>query len=134
MAATQSLGRAFGWLWAAFAISTFGTWIAFDALPLIAILMLRAGPTEVSILAAACLAVGAAVAVPLGPWIEFRRKRPVMIAMDLIRYVALISIPVVRARLAQFCPAPDRVGHRWCGQHRFPGGERRIPENSGAPG
>jgi predicted MFS family arabinose efflux permease len=91
MAATQSLGRAFGGLWAAFAISTFGTWIAFDALPLIAILVLRVGPTEVSILAAAGLAVGAA------PWIEFRRKRPVMIAMDLIRFVALISIPVAFA-------------------------------------
>src|SRR5690242_589856 len=97
MAAAQSLGRAFGWLWAAFAISTLGTWIAFDALPLIAILVLRAGPTEVSILAAAGLAVGAAVAVPLGAWIEFRRKRPVMIAMDLIRFVALISIPVAFA-------------------------------------
>jgi MFS family permease len=97
MAAAQALGRAFGWLWAAFAISTFGTWIAFDALPLIAILVLRAGPTEVSILAAAGLAVGAAVAVPLGAWIEFRRKRPVMIAMDLIRFLALISIPAAFA-------------------------------------
>jgi hypothetical protein len=38
----RSLGRQFGWLWAAFA--------------------------------------GAAVAVPLGPWVEFRQKRPVMVA------------------------------------------------------
>jgi hypothetical protein len=48
IAATRSLGRQFGWLWAAFAVSTFGTWIAFDALALIAILVLHAGPTEVS--------------------------------------------------------------------------------------
>ncbi|MGZ6641793.1 MAG: hypothetical protein ACXVFT_08145, partial [Solirubrobacteraceae bacterium] len=33
-----SLGRQFGWLWAAYSISTFGTWVAFDAFPLIAIL------------------------------------------------------------------------------------------------
>jgi MFS family permease len=93
MTATHSLGRQFEWLWAAYAVSTFGTWIAFDALPLIAILVLHAGPTEVSALAAAGLAVGAVVAVPLGPWVEFRRKRPMMVAMDLIRFAALMSIP-----------------------------------------
>jgi hypothetical protein len=31
--------------------------------------------------------------VPLGPWIEFRRKRPVMIGMDLVRFAAVMSIP-----------------------------------------
>jgi predicted MFS family arabinose efflux permease len=34
------------------------------------------------------------VAVPLGPWVEFRRKRPVMVAMDLARFAAMLSIPV----------------------------------------
>ena len=53
MEARRSLGRRFGWLWAAYAISTFGTWIAFDAFPIIAILVLHAGPAEVSLLAAA---------------------------------------------------------------------------------
>ncbi len=88
-----SLGRPFGWLWAAFAVSTAGTWIAFDAFPLIAILVLHAGPARVSALAAAGLAVGAAAALPLGPWVEFRRKRPVMIGMDLLRFGALMSVP-----------------------------------------
>jgi MFS family permease len=93
MVVTRSLGRRFGWLWAAYAVSAFGTWLAFDVFSLIAILVLHAGPTEVSALAAAGLAVGAAVAVPLGPWVEGRRKRPVMIAMDLTRFAALMSIP-----------------------------------------
>ncbi len=97
MVARRSLGRQFGWLWAAYAVSTFGTWLAFDAFPLIAILVLHAGPTEVSVLAAAGLAAGAAVAVPLGPWVEFRRKRPVMVAMDLIRFAALMSVPAAFA-------------------------------------
>jgi MFS family permease len=74
-----------------------GTWIAFDAFPLIAILVLHAGPGQVSVLAAAGLAVGAAVAVPLGPWVEFRRKRPVMVAMDLVRFAALTSVPAAFA-------------------------------------
>jgi MFS family permease len=97
MVARRSLGRQFGWLWAAYAVSTFGTWLGFGAFPLIAILVLHAGPTEVSVLAAAGLAVGALVAVPLGPWVEFRRKRPVMVAMDLTRFAALMSVPAAFA-------------------------------------
>jgi predicted MFS family arabinose efflux permease len=91
------LGRRFGWLWAAYATSAFGTWLAFDAFTLVAVLVLHAGPTEVSALAASGLAVGAAVAVPLGPWMEFRRKRAVMVAMDLIRFAALMSVPAAFA-------------------------------------
>lgn len=97
MAGRRSLGRRFGWLWAAYTVSTFGTRLAFDAFPLVAILVLHSGATEVAVLAASGLAVGAAVAVPLGPWVEFRRKRPVMVAMDLVRCVALLSVPVAFA-------------------------------------
>jgi MFS family permease len=95
--ARRSLGRRFDWLWGAYAVSTFGTWLAFDAFSLIAILVLQAGPAEVSVLSAAGLAVGAAVAVPLGPWVEFRGKRPVMVAMDLVRFAAVISVPIAFA-------------------------------------
>ncbi|WP_040778611.1 MFS transporter [Nocardia pneumoniae] len=97
MARSKSLGKPFGWLWAAYAVSTFGTWLAFDAFTLIAILVLHAGPAQVAALAAAGLAVGAVVAAPLGPWVEFRRKRPVMVMMDLTRCVALLSVPVTYA-------------------------------------
>ena len=85
------------WLWTAYAVSTAGTWLAFDAFPMIAILVLDAGPARVSALAAAGLAVGAVLAVPLGPWVEVRRKRPVMIAMDLVRFAAVLSVPVAFA-------------------------------------
>jgi MFS family permease len=93
----RALGRRFGWLWAAFAVSSYGTGFGFGAFPLIAILVLHSGPTQVAALAAAGRAVGAVVAVPLGPWMEFRRKRPVMIAMDLIRFAALMSVPAAFA-------------------------------------
>jgi len=93
----RSLGRQFGWLWAAYAVSTFGTCFAFDAFALIAIIVLHSGPTAVSMLAAAGRAVGAAAAVPLGPWVEFRRKRPVMIAMDMVRFAAVMSVPAAFA-------------------------------------
>ncbi|MFJ1454886.1 MFS transporter [Nocardia sp. N2S4-5] len=97
MRGKRSLGRQFGWLWAAYAASAVGTWLAFDAFALIAIQVLHAGPGEVAGLAAAGLAVGVVVALPLGPWVEFRRKRPVMIAMDLLRFAVLMSVPAAYA-------------------------------------
>lgn len=39
------------------------------------------------------MATGAVLAIPLGPWVEFRRKRPVMIGMDLVRFGAQITVP-----------------------------------------
>ncbi|MFD5619399.1 MFS transporter [Streptomyces yangpuensis] len=97
MVGGRSLGRRFGWLWTSYAVSTLGTWLAFDAFPLIAILVLHAGTAEVSLLAAVGPAVGAVLALPLGPWVESRPKRPVMIAMDLARFAALTSVPVAYA-------------------------------------
>lgn len=93
----RRLGRPFGWLWGAYGTSALGTWLAFGAFPLIAVRVLHAGPAEVAALSSAGAAVGAAVAVPLGPWVEFRRKRPVLIATDLARCAALLTIPVAFA-------------------------------------
>jgi len=84
-------------MWRAYAVSSFGTALAFGAFPIIAILVLHSGPAEVSALAAVGLAAGAAAAIPLGPWIEFRRRRPVMIAMDLVRFAASLTIPLAYA-------------------------------------
>ncbi|GLH96570.1 MFS transporter [Phytohabitans aurantiacus] len=91
------MGRRFGWLWAAYAVSAYGSGLGFGAFPLIAVLVLDASPAEVSALAAVGPAVGALIAVPLGPWVEFHRKRPVMIAMDLVRFALLMTIPVAYA-------------------------------------
>ncbi|WP_432825141.1 MFS transporter [Dactylosporangium sp. CA-092794] len=94
MSIATALGRRFAWLWAAYAVSTYGTWLGFGAFSFIAITALGAGAAQVSLLSACGLAAGAILAVPLGPWVEFRRKRPVLIAMDLIRFLAMASIPV----------------------------------------
>ncbi|WP_233624220.1 MFS transporter [Actinoplanes sp. ATCC 53533] len=97
MAARRSLGRRFGWLWAAYAVSAYGSGLGFGALPLIAVLVLGASPAQVSALSAVGPAVGALIALPLGPWVEFHRKRPVMIAMDLARFAVLLTVPVAYA-------------------------------------
>ncbi|MBY8888534.1 MFS transporter [Streptomyces sp. PTM05] len=93
----RSLGRRFGWLWAAFAVSSYGSGLGFGAFPLIAVLVLHSGPAQVAALSAAGRAAGALLAVPLGPWVEFRRKRPVMIATDLARFATMASVPVAYA-------------------------------------
>jgi MFS family permease len=97
LVARRSLGRQFGWLWAAYAVSAYGSGLGFGALPLIAVLALHAGPAEVSALSAVGPAVGALIAVRLAPWVEFRRKRPVMIAMDLTRFATMATVPVAYA-------------------------------------
>jgi MFS family permease len=95
--ARRRLGRRFGWLWAAYAVSAYGSGFGFGALPLIAVMVLHASPAEVSALSAVGPAVGALIALPLGPWVEFRRKRPVMIAVNLGRFVVMLSVPVAYA-------------------------------------
>ena len=95
--AGRRLGRQFEWLWSAYAVSTLGTWLAFNAFNVILIRVLHSGPAQVATLSAAGTAVAALVAVPAGPWIEVRRKRPVMIAMDLTRCAVLMTVPVAYA-------------------------------------
>ncbi|NKQ55358.1 MFS transporter [Amycolatopsis sp. K13G38] len=91
---TRSLGPSFRWLWAAFAVSAYGSGLGFGALSIVAIEVCGAGSAEVAALSSAGLAMGALLAVPLGPWMEFRAKRPVMITMDMVRFGALASIPL----------------------------------------
>jgi MFS family permease len=93
----QQLGRDFGWLWSAATASSLGTSFALGAFPLIAIRVLHASAAEVSALPAAGMAAGAVLALPLGPWAEKRRKRPVMIGMDLIRFLVMASVPLAYA-------------------------------------
>ncbi|MER7489188.1 MFS transporter [Streptomyces sp. NPDC126497] len=97
MGSGNRLGRRFGWFWAAYGTSALGTWLAFGAFPLIAVQVLHAGPAEVAALSSVGAAAGAAVAVPLGPWVEHRRKRAVLIAMDLVRCAALLTVPAAFA-------------------------------------
>jgi MFS family permease len=89
--------RRFRLLWTSYALSAYGSGLGFGALPLLAVLVVGAGPAEVAALSAVGPAVGALLAVPLAPWIERRRKRPVMIAMDVVRFAAMVSVPAAAA-------------------------------------
>jgi MFS family permease len=93
----MSLGRDFRRLWVAFTVSAVGSAVGLGALPLIAVLVLDVSTFQVSMLAALSAIAGAALALPMGDFIEQRRKRPVMITADLVRFAVLISVPVAAA-------------------------------------
>ncbi|MCC7364132.1 MAG: MFS transporter [Dehalococcoidia bacterium] len=77
-------------LWAAQAISLVGTGLG--ALPFTAILFLDASGTEMALLAACGVLPGLLVGLPAGAWVDRVRRRPVLIAADLVRAVALASL------------------------------------------
>lgn len=85
----------FNRLWSGRAISQFGSDIGAVAIPLVAVAALDASTLQLSILAAASAIAVAAFAFPLGTFVEFRAKRPLMIATDIIRFISVVSIPVL---------------------------------------
>ncbi len=81
-------------LWAGQTVSELGSVVTRTAVPLVALLVLGAGPTEM-----AWLVVSASLAVLLvgflaGAWVDRLRRRPLLIWADAIRAVLLFSIPV----------------------------------------
>ncbi|WP_308401966.1 MFS transporter [Streptomyces shenzhenensis] len=81
-------------LWTGETVSGLGNSITVVALPLIAVDMLDAGSTAVGLLAAAVWLPWLLVGLPVGAWVDRMRKRPLMIACDLVAVAALVSIPL----------------------------------------
>lgn len=81
-------------VWSASTISIFGSLITRTALPFAAILVLRAGPLEISAMRSAELIAALIVGLVAGAWVDRLRRRPIMIWADLGRAVLLVSIPI----------------------------------------
>lgn len=81
-------------LWSGLAISQVGSGIGQVALPVVAVTVVHASAAEVSILAAITAVTIALTAFPIGAHVEFRRKRPIMIASDVARCAAAASVPI----------------------------------------
>jgi MFS family permease len=80
-------------LWAGQTVSQLGSVVTRTAVPLVALLVLGAGPLEMAL-----LVVSASLAVLLvgffaGAWVDRLRRRPLLIWADAIRAVLLLSIP-----------------------------------------
>ena len=86
--------RSFLALWSASTVSLFGSLITRTALPFAAILVLDAGPLEISALRSAELIAGLIVGLLAGAWVDRLLRRPILIWADLGRAALLASIPV----------------------------------------
>ncbi|MEU8174632.1 MFS transporter [Microbispora hainanensis] len=75
------------------AISKLGSEVSLVALPLTAALTLHAGPFQVGLLTAAEMVAFLLVGLPAGAWVDRMRRRPVLVAADAVRALALLSIP-----------------------------------------
>jgi MFS family permease len=81
-------------LWAGDLISQFGDRVTELALPLIAVATLAATPAEVGLLTAAVWTPNL-LGVLAGAWIDRQpHRRPILIAADLLRALAMLSLPV----------------------------------------
>jgi MFS family permease len=81
-------------LWAAATISVLGSQITLLAVPFIALTMLRATVFQISLLAAVEMLPFLLFTLPAGAWLDRVRRRPVLVAADVGRGVALLSIPI----------------------------------------
>ncbi|MDK8436241.1 MULTISPECIES: MFS transporter [unclassified Brevibacterium] len=89
------LPRAFRWFWAAETVSGFGAWITFLALQVIIVEHLHAGAIGLGWLGAARWLPYLLFGLVLGALIDRVRRRPVMIASDLMRACLLCLIPLL---------------------------------------
>jgi MFS family permease len=84
-------------LWIGETVSQFGTQVTFLALPLLAILVVHASTFEVGLLTAFDTLGFLVVGLPAGAWVDRMRFRSVLIVNDLLRAIALGSIPLAYA-------------------------------------
>jgi MFS family permease len=81
-------------LWTGQSISELGSRITRDGLPLAAVLVLRATPSQMGLLAAVGSAPVLLTGLLAGVWVDRLPRRPILIAADLGRAAVLASIPV----------------------------------------
>jgi MFS family permease len=81
-------------LWTAETISQLGSQVSLLALPLVAITVLDASAFQVGLLGTVEFAPFVLVGLPAGVWVDRLRRRPVLVAGDLGRALALASIPL----------------------------------------
>ena len=85
--------RAFTRLWVAQVTSSAGTAITTVALPLTAVLVLGATPSEMGLLAAAGSLPNLLFGLFAGVWVDRVRRRPILVWADLGRALLLVSVP-----------------------------------------
>lgn len=86
--------RDFRLLLAGAAAGQVGAQVTLVALPLVAVLELRAPAFQVGLLTAAETAAFLLIGLPAGAWVDRMRKRTLMIRADVVRAAAMASVPL----------------------------------------
>jgi MFS family permease len=86
--------RDFVRLWAAQAVSAIGERITRTALPVMAVLTIEASPLGVGMITAIAIGPSVLVSLAMGGVVDRSRKRPILIASDLARAAAVLSLPI----------------------------------------
>ena len=81
-------------LWAGQTVSELGSVVTRTAVPLVALLVLGAGPFEMALLVVSASLGVLLVGLVAGAWVDRLRRRPLLISADAVRAVLLLSIPV----------------------------------------
>ncbi|MGW7531513.1 MFS transporter [Amycolatopsis sp. NPDC054798] len=81
-------------LWAGDTASQLGMFVGITAIPLLAAVTLAATPLEMGLLTMAETLGFLVIGLPAGVWVDRMRKRPLMLAADLVRGALLLSIPL----------------------------------------
>ena len=81
-------------LWISDTISQFGGQFSGFAIPTIAAYVLGAGPLQVSLVATMGVIAWPIFALPVGAWIDQRRRKPIMVVANIGRAAALAAIPI----------------------------------------
>lgn len=84
----------FGRIWGSIAVSLMGTQVSLLALPLTALLVLDASPSQVALLAATGKAPFLVFGLPAGAWVDRWSRRGLMVTTDVVRGVLLASVPL----------------------------------------
>jgi MFS family permease len=84
-------------LWTGQTISEFGSVVTRTAVPLVALLVLGAGPREMALLVVSASSAVLIVGFFAGAWVDRLPRRPVLIWTDILRAVLLFWIPVAYA-------------------------------------
>lgn len=92
--ANLNRNRAFNFLWAGQTASQFGFQVAGLATSATAITMLHASEAQVGVLGAMQTIAFLLIGLPAGAWVDRWRKRRTMIVADLVRMLAIGSVPV----------------------------------------
>jgi MFS family permease len=90
---SAAANRIFWRFWTASTVSTWGTSVTAVAMPVIALILLHASAFEVSLLTAASFTAWLVIGLPAGALVRRYPLRATQVTMDLVRAVAIASIP-----------------------------------------